>query len=180
MAILPVCVAPWKSRSQTLHFQTLFFLSFPPLHCLPLSFTSVLSFSFCSFLFLLDKLNRFIFLTITVVFPSTHAICFHVPSLCIWSSLWCFCLSAFITWKTRIHPWRVCSHVNIAKLSSASPCRVTHSFLLFLLQHYSALQFSISPRPRTLHLLFMSYCKFENSPQSFSCIFSREGIWLMD
>lgn len=81
-----VCGAPWRPGSQTLHFQTLFFLPYSPFPWSPLSFTSFFSFSsplsLPSFSFGLDRLSRFVFLTITVVFPSARDICFPVLSLC--------------------------------------------------------------------------------------------------
>ena len=66
-----VCGAPWRPGSQTLHFQTLFFLPYSPFPWSPLSFTSFFSFSsplsLPSFSFGLDRLSRFVFLTITTM-----------------------------------------------------------------------------------------------------------------
>ena len=83
-----VCRAPWRPGSQTLRFQTLFSLPYSPFPWSPLSFTSFFSFSsplsLPSFSFGLDRLSRFVFLTITLVFPSARDICFHVLSLCMY------------------------------------------------------------------------------------------------
>ena len=125
--------APWRPGSQTTLSD-----SFPPLLSLPLIFPLfhfylfLLFPSFPSFFFFsfgLDRLSRFVVLTMTVVFPSTHDICFHVLSLCI--------------------------------------CQFSLAFLPVRLYY---LRSPYAPRPSS-HLV-------KNSPQSFACIFSREGVWL--
>ena len=83
-----VCRAPWRPGSQTQHFETLFFVPYSPFPWSPLSFTCFFSSSpplpLPPFSFGLDRLSRFAFLTITVVFPSARDIRFHVLSLCMW------------------------------------------------------------------------------------------------
>ena len=123
--------APWRPGSQTTlsdSFPPLLSLSliFPLFHfCLFRLFPSFPSFFF--FPFGLDRLSRFVVLTMTVVFPSTHDICFHVLSLCI--------------------------------------CQLSLTFLPVRLYY---LRSPYAPR-HSSHLV-------KNSPQSFACIFSREGV----
>ena len=80
--------APWRPGSQTTLSDSLFSSPTLPSPNLPslslLSFSSLPLFPFLFvFPFGLDRLSRFVVLTMTVVFPSTHDICFHVLSLCI-------------------------------------------------------------------------------------------------
>ena len=87
MATLPLCLEPPGGLGVRLHFETLLpLLSLPltfPLFHFYLFFSSPLSLPSLFFPFGLDRLSRFVVLTVTVVFPSTRDICFHVLSLCI-------------------------------------------------------------------------------------------------
>ena len=133
MARLPLCLEPLEAWESDYTFRLFSSPTLPSPNLPSLSLLSFSSLPLFPFLFIfpfgLDRLSRFVVLTMTVVFPSTHDICFHVLSLCI--------------------------------------CQFSLTFLSVRLYY---LRSPYAPR-HSSHLV-------KNSPQSFACMFSREGVWL--
>lgn len=164
--------APPRPRRQTLCFQTL--CLFPrsplPLHLLSPPFlvsSHPPSFLFF-FCFLLLRLSMCIFLIIIVAFPSTHmlpcAISLHMavlldisfcplfPGKPISSLAECFPMSVLQSFPQHLHAEQITPFISITALLCVIICGNSQCSR------------------------FLSHCILEDSPRSFACISSGEGI----